>query len=286
MIDFFKYNFPNLYEEYEKFLKNNNLKFIFKGKSETIGASTFTYLLNENGKNENFSISFDKHTFVNNFKGDNYSSNFLKIVQTAIHEMLHFITLVVNYDILQEQEIINKAFKNKELCFLYFLYGKDKLNNEDKKKFEERLKLLKNPDSEIYFNRSYCTMRTSEIPNICLTDFFMNNIVENMIEFLNEIEAPEYFKGKSLILYLESLTKQIYDSGKNKKYTIKIGEKILNFIKNYDNKLAVKFNESVYSNLDYYNKNNDLDNDDNKNYSNNKKLKIDDLHYYEDKEEE
>ena len=114
----------------------------------------------------------------------------------------------------------------------------------------------------------------------------MNNIVENMIEFLNEIEAPEYFKGKSLILYLESLTKQIYDSGKNKKYTIKIGEKILNFIKNYDNKLAVKFNESVYSNLDYYNKNNDLDNDDNKNYSNNKKLKIDDLHYYEDKEEE
>lgn len=89
-----------------------------------------------------------------------------------------------------------------------------------------------------------------------------------------------------LIPHLESLTKQIYDSGKNKKYTIKIGEKILNFLKNYDDNLAGKFNISVYSNLDYYNKNNDLDNDDNKNYSNNKKLKIDDLHYYEDKEKD
>ena len=117
----------------------------------------------------------------------------------------------------------------------------------------------------------------------------MNNIVENMIEFLNGIEAPTYFREDILIKHLKLLTKQIYDSGKNKKYTIKIGEKILNFIKNYDNKLAEKFNESVYSNLDYYNKNtknNDSDNDDNKNYSNNKKLKIDDLHYYEDKEED
>ena len=49
-------------------------------------------------------------------------------------------------------------------------------------------------------------MRPSEIPNICLTDFFMNNIVENMIEFLNEIEAPTYFREDILIKHLESLT--------------------------------------------------------------------------------
>ena len=118
----------------------------------------------------------------------------------------------------------------------------------------------------------------------------MNNIVENMIEFLNGIEAPTYFREDILIKHLKLLTKQIYDSGKNRKYTIKIGEKILNFIKNYDDNLG-KFNVSDNGNSDYYNKNtedNDSGNDDDEDpFSNDKKkFKIDDIQYSEDEKED
>jgi len=286
MINFYLCNFPNLYEKYKNFLEKNNLKFIFRNTSEikhlkndfTTGATTEAYFKNNDSKNENFSININEYQFVENIKGYD-SSSFLKVVSTVIHEMLHFITLTINYDILKEQETLEKSYKNRELCFIYFLYGKNKLNDEDKEEFEERLKLLKKSNSEIYFNKSYCQMGAYELPNICLTDFFMNNIVKNMIEFINEIEVPAYFRRKHILIsHFKSLTKQIYDSGKNKKYTIEIGEKILNFFKNYDNNLA----GNVFDNS---NNDSDDDDDDSNNDSDDEKLKIDDF-YSEDEDEE
>jgi len=252
MIDFFKNNFPNIYKRYEEFISKNsdsydNFNFTFRNNNEfanlkdrdDIAGKTNVYYKNKNGENIPFSISFYIKPRIKSLEISSDCATYLLIVRIVVHEMLHFITESFIYNITNECEVENGLMeKSYELCYIYFLYAMDKLNDEDKENFKKILDKIEEDDG--YLGKAFCNCSTCELPVICLTDFFMDNINNNMKNFLKNINNIEKFGIDKINKYFEKFLEKSFDGGSNTYYTKKIGEIILNFFKQYDNSLNKK----------------------------------------------
>ena len=248
IIDYFKNNFPNIYNFHELFLKKAKLnKFSIKDAKEyednSFDGKCNVFTKNIYGQYVPFSIYFNTENIL---KKD---SN-LEIFTIVVHEFCHFIINTFSYTILKECEIeykpseskqlgINKSNqlqKLKKLEYILFSKLKDILN--DKKQFENGLKKV-----SCYLSNSYKEEDYLELLTCCLSDYIMNGVFDNIDTFIKSIinvnNDNEELKNLKTEFFFnkDKIHEEITFNFSNEKIinsSTEIGKNLFKFLKNYD----------------------------------------------------
>ena len=276
IINYFKENFPNIYNFQEKFQWNIGLD-TFRIKeakdyyTQDFDGKCSVFTKNSDEKYVPFSIYLN---LDNIFEKTN-----LEIVTLVVHEFCHFIINTFTYTILKECEIEykvdecekiisnNKSEKNEseesdinfpkisKLENILFLKLIDNL--KDSENFLNNLKKLKN---KCYLSESYNKGKHLELLTCCLTDHIMNTVFNNINNFLqtniNDIKDDNKI--------LENIKKQFHISEdeihEKIKYNIscegifisssEIGENLYKFLKDYDTNILEEKADDILDELE------------------------------------